>query len=181
LNRFHLPGLVTFPGFIGSSFFFLVPSHIFRVEGQGMWNFYLEFLIRRAKSKWISSLRESKIGATVMFSLLNACVMFGFVRKASKNFWFTSLRIEEKADKNNNEKRCDCVHRNLSCVNYWKKVKLFKYFVNLESEISTKIQTGNETNGKVCVRNRCSQSNSSENSETIEKSDDNSEDFLAEV
>lgn len=115
--------MIVTPIVAGSSFFFMVPQPIYKVEGQGMWNFYVEFLIRRAKSPIISRMRESKTAGMLLFSILNACVMFGFVKKAAKNFWFVPLKLAD-SDEGENVKNCDKIHGKLSCRDHWMKVRV---------------------------------------------------------
>lgn len=100
----------------GISCYFL-PHHILRIEGMGLFNFYIEFLIKRARSEWIIKLRESKLATTFMFSLLNTCIMYGLLQTKSKNFWFTKLNIPDEIDVESK-----CIHGNLSCFEYFQKV-----------------------------------------------------------
>lgn len=93
---------------------------------------YLEFLIRRSRFKWIQLLRESKVGATAMFSVLHACVMLGFLKKSSKNFWFTSLKIIENADLDDKTNKCKHIHGSLSCSEHFRQVRIN---LNFEAKI----------------------------------------------
>jgi hypothetical protein len=92
-----------------------------------MWNFYVEFLIRRAKSPMISRLRESKVAGAILFSVLNACVMHGFVKKLSKNFWFTPLRVADVPEGREDITNCERIHGKSNCVDHWKKVKQIEF------------------------------------------------------
>lgn len=130
-RRLYLPTLLTLPIAIGSLFFRIVPDPLYRVEGQGMWNFYVEFLIRRSKSSQVSRLRESKAAGVLLFSVLNACVMYGFVKKISMNFWFTPLRLKDTKDFDNDVTNCEKVHGKLNCTSYWINVKLYIKVVNI--------------------------------------------------
>lgn len=117
-KRFFLPIFIGSAASIGGLFCFLMPPHLLKVEGQGLYNMYVEFLIRRSRSTAVILLRESTAAATLMFSILHTCVMYGFVKKSSSNFWFSSFKLNTEA-----KSKCDQVHGSLSCSEYLKKVK----------------------------------------------------------
>lgn len=123
-KRFYLPILMTLPIAIGSSFSCLLPPHILSVEGQGLFNMYLEFLVRRSRFTLVKHMRESRVAAIVMFSVLHTCVIFGFL-KPSKKFWFTSMRLEVEADPSCKTNKCRIIHGSSSCCEYFKKVRIF--------------------------------------------------------
>lgn len=127
-NRFFLPHLIVGPVAAGFLLCFIVPPHVFRVEGQGLFNFYIEFLIRRARSNWIIYIRESKVGATFLFGILHACVTYGFVTKSSRKFWFTTFQV----DKNEELHNCKRVHGDLTCLEYFKQVLYFTGFLKFQ-------------------------------------------------
>lgn len=98
----------------------ILPKHVFKVKGQGLFNIYVEFLIRRSKLKPVILLRESKAAATLMFSVLHTCVMYGFMKKSSKNFWFSSLKMSDRVDCKD---KCEMIHGKLSCGKFFKNVR----------------------------------------------------------
>lgn len=120
-KRFFLPYLMTAPIALSSLLCFILPPHILRVEGQGLFNMYLEFLIRRSRSKLIASLRNSKPAATAIFSVLNSLVMLGFLKNSSKKFWFTSF-VMKPTNEGDDHNRCQRLHENSACREYFRKV-----------------------------------------------------------
>jgi hypothetical protein len=125
LKFFWLPFFAVFPVALGSSFCFLLPKHVLKVEGQGMFNFYIDFLIRRVKNKWFSCLRNSKVSATLFFSILNAFVITGMLKKSSVNFWFTSVTPLGDINENvMNENKCKLIHGDSKCSEFFKNVSL---------------------------------------------------------
>lgn len=114
------------PTGVGSLFCFLLPKHILKVEGQGMFNFYIDFLIRRAKSNWITYLRESKVSATIIFGILNAFIITGMLKKSTVTFWFTSvtqLKSKNVGEENTeNTHKCKIIHGDVKCSDYFKHV-----------------------------------------------------------
>lgn len=109
------------PAGIGCLFSCIIPHHILRVEGQGLFNMYIEFLIRRSRSKWMTLLRESKVAATLMFGVFHTCILYGFLKTSSRMFWVTSYRINEK--ELDEKSKCECIHGKLTCIDYWKQVE----------------------------------------------------------
>ncbi|CRK88907.1 CLUMA_CG002776, isoform A [Clunio marinus] len=117
-----LPLFLTLPAGIGSLFFCFVPPKVRKAEGQGMFNMYVEFLIRRSRSKLIASIRQSKVVVTLLFSILNTCIVYGYLRKASINFWFTSFRItKQENDDKTLAKGCKLIHDEITCFDYLKQ------------------------------------------------------------
>lgn len=136
---------------------FILPAHILKAEGQGLFNMYLEFLIRRLPSKLIISIRESKFAAAIIFSALHSCIMFGFLKKSSKNFWFSSFKIRDETSLNKKDSKCERIHGQLTCFRYLSQV-----IKNLPCEpsalevVNNQInlflqQTGTETVGEICI------------------------------
>lgn len=123
------------PTAVGSLFCPLLPKHILKVEGQGMFNFYIDFLIRRAKNNFIAYLRESKVSATIIFGILNAFIINGLMKKSTVTFWFTSVahlkseNIDDRFEKTNekniefeNTNKCKIIHGDVKCSDYFKHV-----------------------------------------------------------
>lgn len=121
-KRFSLPFLIGSAASFGGLMCFIMPPHLLKVEGQGLYNMYVEFLIRRASTNWIKFLRESKVAATLIFSVLHTFVMYGFLRKSSNNFWFSSFKFENESSLESEDK-CKCVHSKMTCFEYLKKVR----------------------------------------------------------
>lgn len=119
-----LPLFAVLPTAVGSSFCFLLPQHILKVEGQGMFNFYIDFLLRRAKSNWIIFLRESKVSATLIFSILNAFIVAGMMKKSTVSFWFASPAIGKENNENEitAENSCSLVHGDVKCAVFLRRV-----------------------------------------------------------
>lgn len=113
------------PVSIGTVFCFTLPPSILRIEGQGLLNIYIEFIIRQSSSKWVESLRKSKVCGTVLFSVLHACVMFGFLKKACRSFWFSSLKVHDATESSDgvNNQKCRQIHGDVPCVGHFKQVE----------------------------------------------------------
>lgn len=110
------------PVSISSVICFMLPAHIMKAEGQGLFNMYLEFLIRRWPSKLIAFMRESKVTATIIFSVLHSCIMFGFLKKSSKCFWFSSFKVRDENVPNESNNKCRHIHGESSCDKYLNQV-----------------------------------------------------------
>lgn len=113
---------MTVPIGFGALTCFILPTQLLKAEGQGLFNMYLEFLIRRSPSKLIGFLRDSKVAATIIFSVLHSCIMFGFLKKSSKCFWFSSFKIRETAPSEKEDKKCERIHGKLTCATYLSQV-----------------------------------------------------------
>ncbi|XP_052872384.1 uncharacterized protein LOC128277845 [Anopheles cruzii] len=68
-----------------------LPQHIVRTQGIGLFNMYIEFLIRRARSPFIVKMRNSKMFATVCFMILSSGIMAARQLLQLDRFWFASV------------------------------------------------------------------------------------------
>lgn len=148
---------MTIPVSLGCLLCFILPPQIFKAEGQGLFNMYLEFLIRRSRFKSIESMRNSKLAATAIFSVLHSIIMFGFLKNSTKNFWVTSFSIKPANPEgdDDDQNRCQRIHGKSTCR---------KYFFQVNSRHSTLMwnlrfgwfwicfrRTGIEENSKICI------------------------------
>lgn len=121
LGRYYSSFYVVLPVFIGTLFTYFLPRSILKTESVGLFNIYLEFLIRRSKSSLVQKIRKSKILATLIFSFLNTFIMCGMFKENCPNLWFSKFYYKQ----NDTEKNpCECVHGNLTCHNYLSKVNV---------------------------------------------------------
>lgn len=153
-----------------------MPPHLLKVEGQGLYNMYVEFLIRRSRSRAVIFLRESTAAATLLFSILHTCVMYGFVKKSSSNFWFSSFQINAKATS-----KCDQVHGSLSCSEYIKKVKQSNKLQNQTMQIELVSSIGVDENFEICLRFEFCQDNFAKNSLATQETIDVTESLSEEI
>lgn len=131
-KRFYLPVVVWLPASIGASFAYLLPKKMLHVEGLGMFNMYLEFVIKQSKTNLVIAVRQSRTIATLLYSLLNGVVMHGIYKVKSNRFWFINSTFKhnkvtedldylDKSESSDNNVKCH--HNNLTCENFIKKVK----------------------------------------------------------
>ncbi|XP_055586863.1 uncharacterized protein LOC129739436 [Uranotaenia lowii] len=89
LGRFSAPFFVFVPSFLGGCTCMFLPRSIIRTQGIGLFNTYVEFLIRRMRGKTAEALRVSRLIGTIAFSLMSAAIMPGLQYLDLKNsFWF---------------------------------------------------------------------------------------------
>lgn len=97
-----------------------------------MFNFYIDFLIRRARNSWIRFLRESRMSATVIFSILNAFILTGMMKKSTVSFWFASAPcVKNESDENSNVREndtndsCKLIHGDIKCSDFIQSVSIW--------------------------------------------------------
>uniref|UniRef100_A0AAG5DR93 Transmembrane protein 135 N-terminal domain-containing protein n=1 Tax=Anopheles atroparvus TaxID=41427 RepID=A0AAG5DR93_ANOAO len=88
MGRFPPAWFVLIPSLAGGITVQHLPPHIVRAQGIGLFNMYLEFLIRRARSPLMASLRTSRPCATGVFALLSAGIMAARQYLHVDRFWF---------------------------------------------------------------------------------------------
>ncbi|KFB52253.1 AGAP000191-PA-like protein [Anopheles sinensis] len=88
MGRFPPAWFVLVPSLAGGITVQHLPRHIVRAQGIGLFNMYLEFLIRRARSPLMASLRTSRLYATIVFALLSSCIMAARQFLHVDRFWF---------------------------------------------------------------------------------------------
>lgn len=124
--------MIWLPASIGGVFCYLLPKKFLHIEGLGIFNMYLEFVIRQSKTNLVISIRESRIIATLLYSMLNGVVMHGIYKVKSNRFWFinTSFKRNEITDDSGSSNKSEssenirkCYHNN-SCENFIKQVNL---------------------------------------------------------
>ena len=123
--------MVWLPASIGSVFAYVLPKKMLHVEGLGMLNMYVEFVIKQSKTDLVIAVRQSRTIATLLYSLMNGVVMHGIYKVKSNRFWFINSTfkhikitvdldcLNKSESVENNEK---CYHSNLTCENFIKQV-----------------------------------------------------------
>lgn len=114
---YYLPLAISLPSSLGAIFCGLLPQKYLHIDGLGLLNIYIEFVIRQSKVRQIMWLRRSKIGATMLFGLMNSLILYCLYSLRSNRFWFVNVG---KEDENGN-----CIHGNTTCAEYLRKVSLF--------------------------------------------------------
>lgn len=112
------------PASLGAGFCWLLPEKNLHIDGLGLFNMYIEFIIKQSKVKFIQWCRKSKIGGTAFYTLMNSAILFFLFKLRSKRFWFTSVDNQSEIDINGNiDEKIDkkCVHGSLKCSEYLKK------------------------------------------------------------
>lgn len=113
--------IVAFPSFCGALFVPLLPQSIFKAEAVGLFNFYLEYLIRNSTNSCVQKLRKSLVSGSVTFAILNVLIMCGMLKARCPNFWFSKFKYSKNTKDTKNS--CDKIHSDLTCLNYFYKVK----------------------------------------------------------
>uniref|UniRef100_A0A182QKN1 Transmembrane protein 135 N-terminal domain-containing protein n=1 Tax=Anopheles farauti TaxID=69004 RepID=A0A182QKN1_9DIPT len=88
LGQFPPAWFVLVPSLAGGLTAQYLPRHIVRAQGIGLFNMYIEFLIRRAHSPLVACLRTSRLAATVLFAVLSAAIMVARQYLQLERFWF---------------------------------------------------------------------------------------------
>uniref|UniRef100_A0A182R7I0 Transmembrane protein 135 N-terminal domain-containing protein n=1 Tax=Anopheles funestus TaxID=62324 RepID=A0A182R7I0_ANOFN len=88
MGRFPAAWFVLIPSLAGGLTAKYLPRHIVRAQGIGLFNMYIEFLIRRARSPAATYLRNSRLHATAIFALLSAGIMAARQCLQLERFWF---------------------------------------------------------------------------------------------
>ncbi|XP_053677980.1 uncharacterized protein LOC128728383 [Anopheles nili] len=87
-RRFPAAWFVLVPSLAGGLTVSYLPKHIVRAQGIGLFNMYIEFLIRRARHPLVGFLRSSRNSATVLFAILSAGIMATRQYLQLERFWF---------------------------------------------------------------------------------------------
>uniref|UniRef100_A0A182KD91 Transmembrane protein 135 N-terminal domain-containing protein n=1 Tax=Anopheles christyi TaxID=43041 RepID=A0A182KD91_9DIPT len=90
IGRFPAAWFVLVPSLAGGLTARYLPRHIVRAQGIGLFNMYIEFLIRRAHSPLVAYLRTSRTYATALFAALSAAIMAARQLLQLERFWFAS-------------------------------------------------------------------------------------------
>jgi hypothetical protein len=112
------------PASLGAAFCWLLPEKNLHIDGLGLFNMYIEFVIKQSKNKFIEWCRNSKVGGTAFYALMNSAILYFLFKLRSKRFWFTSVDNQSEIDMNGNiDEKFDkkCVHGNWKCSEYLKK------------------------------------------------------------
>ncbi|XP_050067090.1 uncharacterized protein LOC126555954 [Anopheles maculipalpis] len=88
MDRFPPAWFVLIPSLAGGLTAHYLPRHIVRAQGVGLFNMYIEFLIRRARSPLVAYLRSSRTCATATFAALSAGIMAARQCLQLDRFWF---------------------------------------------------------------------------------------------
>ncbi|XP_035914872.1 uncharacterized protein LOC118513329 isoform X1 [Anopheles stephensi] len=88
MGRFPAAWFVLIPSLAGGLTAQYLPRHIVRAQGIGLFNMYIEFLIRRARSPVVAYLRSSRTYATTIFAALSAGIMAARQCLQLDRFWF---------------------------------------------------------------------------------------------
>ncbi|XP_053663385.1 uncharacterized protein LOC128712514 [Anopheles marshallii] len=88
MGKFPAAWFVLIPSLAGGLTAKYLPRHIVRAQGIGLFNMYIEFLIRRARSPAVAYLRHSRLHATAIFALLSGGIMAARQCLQLERFWF---------------------------------------------------------------------------------------------
>ncbi|CAO1420549.1 unnamed protein product [Diamesa serratosioi] len=127
LKRFYLPYWIWLPSSIGAIFCGLLPEKMLHIDSIGLFNMYVEFVIKQSKSNIIVAIRKSRVCATLIYSLFNAIIMCSFLDTKASRFWFSSF-VNKKEDQQIGEndkiepkKNLNCYHHDGTCAQNYKK------------------------------------------------------------
>ena len=119
-KRFYPQFVLALPVAIGALFSHFLPRPVLKTESFGLFNIYLEFLIKRSRFEFVKKIKKSKMSATLIFSMLNVIIMCGMFKASCPNFWFSKFKYTDDSQ----EATCDCIHKNLTCRNFFNEVKV---------------------------------------------------------
>lgn len=117
---------MSLPAFLGLCFSYFLPESILKPETVGMFNIYLEFLIRSSRLKSIEYLRNSRPIGIILFSMLNCTIMCSMLKVKLPNFWLSKFTWKNKNDPTTDV--CQQIHPNSKCHTYFLKVKFTRKF-----------------------------------------------------
>lgn len=115
--------MLSFPVAVGALFSHFLPRPILKTESFGLFNIYLEFLIKRSRFEFVKKIKRSKISATLIFSMLNVIIMCGMFKASCPNFWFSKFKYDDSQETTTTD-ICDRFHKNLTCRNFFNEVKV---------------------------------------------------------
>ena len=128
-KRFYLPYWIWLPSSCGAVFCNLLPEKMLQIDGIGLFDMYVEFLIKQSKLKVVVAMRKSKVCATLIYSLFNAIIMYGLFDTKANRFWFSTF-VHKKGNQQigenseiNPKKNLNCYHHDGTCEENYKKVK----------------------------------------------------------
>lgn len=127
-KRFYLPFWIWVPSSLGAMFCGCLPEKMLQIDGFGLFDMYLEFLIKQSKLSLVVAARKSKVWATLLYSMFNATIMYGLLDTKASRFWFSTFNNkteEPQADEDNKietNKNLNCYHHDGTCEKYYKKV-----------------------------------------------------------
>uniref|UniRef100_A0A182MVF1 Transmembrane protein 135 N-terminal domain-containing protein n=1 Tax=Anopheles culicifacies TaxID=139723 RepID=A0A182MVF1_9DIPT len=98
MGRFPPAWFVLIPSLAGGLTAQYLPRHIVRAQGIGLFNMYIEFLIRRARTPLVGYLRNSRLCATAIFALLSAGIMAARQCVQLERFWFARTYPDDHCD-----------------------------------------------------------------------------------
>uniref|UniRef100_A0A182T2U4 Transmembrane protein 135 N-terminal domain-containing protein n=1 Tax=Anopheles maculatus TaxID=74869 RepID=A0A182T2U4_9DIPT len=98
MGRFPAAWFVLIPSLAGGLTAQYLPRHIVRAQGIGLFNMYIEFLIRRARSPLVAYLRASRTYATTIFAVLSAGIMAARQCLQLDRFWFACTYPDDNCD-----------------------------------------------------------------------------------
>jgi hypothetical protein len=114
-----MPLILRLPIFLGSFFNNLLPTSIQRAEAIGLFNIYLEYLIKSSENGIVQKLKKSVTSGTVIFAIFNAIIMCAMLKVRCPNFWFTKYKYCNEDDQTST---CRKIHSNLTCLSYLNQV-----------------------------------------------------------
>ena len=103
-----------------------------QIDGIGLFDMYLEFLIKQSKLSLVVAIRKSKVCATLIYSLFNATIMYGLFDTKANRFWFSTFAHKKEdqsigengdSDKVVPKKNLNCYHHEGTCEQNYKKVE----------------------------------------------------------
>ncbi|CAG9807768.1 unnamed protein product [Chironomus riparius] len=114
---YYFPLCICLPSSLGAMFCGFLPKKYLHIDGLSLLNVYIEFVIKQSKFKAVAWLRNSKIGATFLYGIMNSIIVYCLHVLKSNRFWFVNVG---KIANQNSEKDI-CVHGTIKCADYLKK------------------------------------------------------------
>ncbi|XP_065083906.1 uncharacterized protein LOC135706267 [Ochlerotatus camptorhynchus] len=115
LGRFSAPFFVFIPSFLGACTCKYLPRPIVHAQGIGLFNMYIEFLIRRLRGKTTEVLRASRLAGTLLFSMFSAAMLPALEYLQINRFWFASIYRKRNDDDGTRNNQLCSHHPNRTC------------------------------------------------------------------
>ncbi|XP_055615288.1 uncharacterized protein LOC129761576 [Toxorhynchites rutilus septentrionalis] len=117
LGRFSATFFVFLPSLLGACTCMFLPRSIVRAQGIGLFNMYIEFLIKRSRGRTMEMLRTSRLAGTLLFSAFSAAMMPALQYLQIDRFWFANVYKTSPSPQNPSKTHCTH-HKGKSCLQH---------------------------------------------------------------
>lgn len=118
---YYLPLAICLPSSLGAVFCGLLPKKFLHIDGLALLNIYLEFLIKQSKVKAVMWLRQSIVGSTTIYAVMNSIIIYCLYALKSNRFWLVNIGRVDDIKSDEMEGKSSCYHGDINCADYLKK------------------------------------------------------------